>query len=67
MIKVIENGIVSEPELVDFIVAYKKMVDAGIMKETSFVAAIKKLGIVITKNGGYQFDKDSTYYLHFKR
>jgi hypothetical protein len=67
MIKAIENGIVSEPELVDFIVAYKKLVEAGVMKETAFAATMKKLGIVITKNGGYQFDKDSTYYLHPKK
>ncbi len=63
MIKVLEKGIISEPELIDFIRGYRKLVDAKIMSETSFGVVIENLGIKRTKKGGYKIDENSTYYL----
>ena len=63
MVKVIEKGHISEPELVDFIVGYKKLVGAGVMSETNFQIVMENLGVKITKKGGYKLDENSTYYL----
>jgi len=63
MIKVLEKGHISEPELIDFIIGYKKLVKAGVMSETNFQIVMKNLGIKITKKGGYKLDENSTYYL----
>ena len=63
MVKVLEKGLISEPELVDFIVGYKKLVEAGVMSETNFQIVMENLGIKITKKGGYKLDENSTYYL----
>ena len=63
MVKVVEKGHISEPELIDFIVGYKKLVKAGVMSETNFQIVMENLGIKITKKGGYKLDENSTYYL----
>ena len=63
MVKVIERGHISEPELIDFIVGYKKLVKAKLMSETNFQIVMENLGIKITKKGGYKLDENSTYYL----
>ncbi len=64
MIKVLEKGIVSEPELIEFIRVYKKLTDAKILSETSFEVLVENyLGIQRTKKGGYKIDENSTYYL----
>lgn len=63
MVKVLEKGMISEPELIDFIRGYKKLVDAKIMSEPNFDVVIENLGIKRTKKGGYKIDENSTYYL----
>ena len=63
MVKVIERGHISEPELIDFIVGYKKLVKANLMSETNFQIVMENLGIKITKKGGYKLDENSAYYL----
>ena len=63
MVKVLEKGHISEPELVDFIVGYKRLVEAGVMSETNFQIVMENLGIKINKKGGYKLDENSTYYI----
>ena len=63
MIPVIEKGIISEPELIDFIMGYKKLVKANIMSETNFQNVMEGLGITIGEKGEIIFDENNIYTL----
>ena len=63
MIPVIEKGIISEPELMDFILGYKKLVKANIMSETNFQVVMENLGIQIGDKGEIILDENNTYIL----
>ena len=63
MIPVIEKGIISEPELMDFIMGYKKLVKANIMSETNFQIVMEGLGIQIGENGEIILDENNIYTL----
>jgi len=63
MIPVIEKGIISEPELMDFILGYKKMVKANIMSETNFQIVMEGLGIQFGENGEIILDENNIYTL----
>ena len=63
MIPVIEKGIISEPELIDFIMGYKKLVKANIMSETSFRNMLEGLGITIGYKDEIFLDENNIYTL----
>ena len=63
MIPVIEKGIISEPELIDFIMGYKKLVKANIMSETNFQVVMENLGIKTEPNGRIILDENNIYIL----
>ncbi len=63
MIPVIEKGIISEPELIDFIMGYKKLVKANIMSETNFQNVMEGLGITIGHKDEIFFDENNIYTL----
>ena len=63
MIPVIEKGIISEPELMDFILGYKKLVKANVMSETNFLNVMEGLGIQIGDNGDIILDENNVYTL----
>ena len=63
MIPVIEKGFISEPELMDFILGYKKLVNANVMSETNFLNVMEGLGIQIGDNGEIILDENNVYTL----
>jgi len=63
MIQVIKKGIISEPELMDFILGYKKLVKANVMSETNFQVVMENLGIQIGDKGEIILDENNTYIL----
>ena len=63
MIPVIEKGIISEPELMDFILGYKKLVKTNVMSETNFLNVMEGLGIQIGDNGDIILDENNVYTL----
>ena len=63
MIPVIEKGIISEPELMDFILGYKKLVKGNIMSETNFQIVMEGLGIQFGDNGEIILDENNIYTL----
>ena len=63
MIPVIEKGIISEPELMDFILGYKKLVKANVMSETNFLNVMEGLGIQIGDDGEIILDENNVYTL----
>ena len=63
MIPLIEKGIISEPELMDFILGYKKLVKANLMSETNFLNVMEGLGIQIGDNGDIILDENNVYTL----
>ena len=63
MISVIEKGIISEPELIDFIMGYKKLVKANIMSEANFQNVMEGLGITIGYKDEIFFDENNIYTL----
>lgn len=63
MIPVIEKGIISEPELIEFIMGYKKLVKANVMSETNFLNVMEGLGIWIGENGEIILDENNIYTL----
>ena len=63
MIPVIEKGIISEPELMDFILGYKKLVKANVMSETNFLNVMEGLGIQIGYKGDIILDENNVYTL----
>ena len=63
MIPVIEKGIISEPELMDFILGYKKLVKANVMSETNFLNVMEGLGIQIGYKGEIILDENNLYTL----
>ena len=63
MIPVIEKGIISEPELMDFILGYKKLVKANLMSETNFLNVMEGLGIQIGYKGEIILDENNLYIL----
>lgn len=63
MIPVIEKGIISEPELIEFIMGYKKLVKANIMSETNFLNVMEGLRIQIGEKGEIILDENNIYTL----
>jgi len=63
MIPVIEKGIISEPELMDFILGYEKLVKANVMSETNFLNVMEGLGIQIGYKGEIILDENNLYIL----
>jgi hypothetical protein len=63
MIPVIEKGIISEHELIDFILGYKKLVKANIMSETNFQNVMEGLRITIGEKGEIILDENNIYTL----
>lgn len=63
MIQVIEKGIISEPELMDFILGYKKLVKSNVMSETNLQIVMENLGIQIGDKGEIILDENNTYIL----
>ena len=63
MIDVIENGIISEPELVDFVFAYQKLVKAKMVSELSFLNLMEDLGIEFGLNDEIILDENNIYIL----
>ena len=63
MIPVIEKGFISEPELMDFILGYKKLVKANVMSETNFQIVMEGLGIQIGYNNEIILDENNAYIL----
>ena len=63
MIPVIDKGIISEPELMDFILGYKKLVKANVMSETNFQIVMEGLGIKFGENGEIILDENNVYTL----
>ena len=63
MIPVIEKGHISEPELMDFILGYKKLVNANFMSETNFQVVMENLGIKFGENGEIILDENNVYTL----
>ena len=63
MIPVIEKGIISEPELMDFILGYKKLVKANLMSETNFLNVMEGLRIQIGGKGEIILDENNIYTL----
>ena len=63
MIPVIEKGIISEPELMDFILGYKKLVKANLMSETNFLIVMESLRIQIGEKGEIILDENNIYTL----
>ena len=63
MIPVIEKGHISEPELMDFILGYKKLVNANFMSETNFQVVMENLGIKFGENGEIILDENNIYTL----
>ena len=63
MIPVLEKRLISEPELIDFIIGYKKLVKANVMSETNFLIVMEGLGITIGENGEIILDENTMYTL----
>ena len=63
MIPVLEKGLISEPELIDFIIGYKKLVKANVMSEANFQIVMEGLGITIGENGEIILDENTMYTL----
>ena len=63
MIQVIEQGQISEPELIDFILGYQKLVKANVMSEFSFLNVMAGLGIDIGLKGEIILDENNIYML----
>ena len=63
MIPVIEKGIISEPELMDFILGYQKLVKANVMSETNFQIVMEGLRIQIGEKGEIILDENNIYTL----
>ena len=63
MIPVLEKGLISEPELIDFIIGYKKLVKANVMSEANFQIVMEGMGITIGENGEIILDENTMYTL----
>ena len=63
MVPVIEKGHISEPELIDFILGYKKLVKANVMSETNFLNVMEGLGIQIGDKAEIILDENNIYTL----
>jgi hypothetical protein len=63
MIQVIENGIISEPELMDFVMGYQKLVKAKMVSELSFLNLMEDLGIEFGLNDEIILDENNIYIL----
>jgi len=61
MIKVIEKGQISEPELIDFILGYQKLVRANVISEFNFLNVMEGLGIEIGLKGEIILDENNIY------
>ena len=61
MIQVIEKGIISEHELIDFIYGYKILVEADVLSKAVFDVVLTNLGVQIGKDGEYILDKNTSY------
>jgi hypothetical protein len=59
---VVEERILSEPELADFIQTCEKLVRAELMEDSFFKGLLKGLSVERTHDGGYMIDEGSTYY-----
>jgi len=54
---------ISEPEIIDLISSYRKMVKAGILKEKSFDKLLGKLGIDRPSENQFILDESTVYTL----
>jgi len=54
---------ISEPEIIDLISSYRKMVKAGILKEKGFVKLLIKLGIDRPSDNQFILDENKVYTL----
>ena len=63
MIPVIEKGQISEPELIDFILGYQKLVKANVMSDFNFLNVMEGLGIEIGLKGEIILDENNIYTL----
>ena len=52
---------ISEPEIIDLISSYQKMVKAGILKEKGFVKLLIKLGIDRPSDNQFILDENKVY------
>jgi len=57
---------ISEPEIIDLISSYRKMVKAGILKEKGFVKLLIKLGIDRPSDNQFILDENKVYTLKKK-
>jgi len=54
---------ISEPEIIDLISSYQKMVKAGILKEKGFVKLLLKMGIDRPSDNQFILDENTVYTL----
>jgi len=52
---------ISEPEIIDLISSYRKMVRAGILKEKGFVKLLLKMGIDRPSDNQFFLDENNVY------
>jgi len=52
---------ISEPEIIDLISSYRKMVKAGILKEKGFVKLLLKMGIDRPSDNQFILDENNVY------
>ena len=52
---------ISEPEIIDLISSYQKMVKAGILKEKGFVKLLLKMGIDRPSDNQFILDENKVY------
>ena len=61
--ELIENELISEPEVMDVVLGYNKLVKLGICNETDFIDILSKLGIDKVDENTFSTNENETYYI----
>jgi hypothetical protein len=56
-----ENGLISEPEVLDLVSSYYKLSKLGLLKEDGFQEVLSLLGIEQLSDNKFRFDENSIY------
>lgn len=56
-----ENGLISEPEVLDLITSYNKLTKLGLLSNECFDEVLNKLGIERLNDKQFKFDENSIY------
>jgi hypothetical protein len=55
---------ISEPEIIELISSYRKLVKAGVLTEESFISLLFNLGVKTLTENEFTIDEDTVYTLN---